>query len=105
MGFESHAFVPLGRNKQRRQPEFWWVNDLPPLFFSSYQYLAHGPYLHPDLPVLVIKALVSVSPLGTYGHLGGYPRAVIIHRVYSSRIVDKSSNECVFKFYLDIPIR
>ncbi len=79
-GFEVHSFTPCGSK------EDWWLADRD----INDRYGARSVSKPETYWQIEIRALVS--PLGKYGHLGGYVRCVT--KVEFLSAVESQTNEC-----------
>ncbi len=77
-GFEVSAFVPCDEPAEQ-----WWLSSDPALnFYDQYQALV-TPVLPPSggyVPVF-LRFVGTVSPPGSYGHLGAYTREATVEEV------------------------
>lgn len=71
-GFEESRFSPVG-SKER-----WWLDKLPPCVEQAEK--ASG-----GTPILFVEVVGKLSSVGKFGHLGKYPRELVVKQYLSCR--------------------
>ncbi len=83
IGFEHSAFYPDVECAAGSTP--YWVSWVPELDFAQriIDETGQHPFAEPFVPPFRVRVRGVVSEPGNYGHLGQYPREVVVHEVLS----------------------
>ena len=81
-GFEHSAFYP---DVECATSTPYWVSWVPELDFAQriIDETGQHPFAEPFVPPFRVRVRGVVSEPGNYGHLGQYPREVVVHEVLS----------------------
>lgn len=71
-GFEESRFSPVG-SKER-----WWLDKLPPC-------VEQAEKVSGGTPILFVVVVGKLSSVGKFGHLGKYPRELVVKQYLSCR--------------------
>jgi hypothetical protein len=82
-GFEHSAFYPDVARPSGSTP--YWVSWVPELDFAQriIDETDQHPFAEPYVPPFRVRIRGDVSAPGRYGHLGQYPREVVVHEILS----------------------
>jgi hypothetical protein len=84
-GFEVSSFVPCSGSEIGGDAGPWWTGGTPESGFYD-RYLDVIGATGPEYVTVYVRWRGTVSPLGTYGHMGEYTREATVEEVLEMRL-------------------